>query len=168
MIFYEKALEYSGAFVIFGGNFKRKLKMRNILIFLVIAVLSGCAPKLIPTDRKIYTSTFDFRKYTKDGFFISSTPYIGNFDPIGELQIHVNPAKKVESVKGTTTTVKAYVEENINLEELLDFVVAEAKQMGADGLVNLSVERITEKLGTASQSYTETTHILKGFAIKRK
>jgi hypothetical protein len=114
---------------------------------------------------------FDFREHAKNGFFISSTPYIGNFDPVGEITVHVIPAQNADKVTSAVDgmPVIKYAEEEINYQELLDIIVDKAKSVEADALVNLNFskekgQRITE----GKTTYIATVHILKGFAIKRR
>ena len=47
----------------------------------------------------------DFQPYTESGFFISPNPYTGQFSPIGEINITVQPAlqPRARIIKGTGT-----------------------------------------------------------------
>jgi uncharacterized protein YbjQ (UPF0145 family) len=144
--------------------------MKKIIVFILVSIfVFGCAPK--PTKRVVKTYVFDFREYSNSGFFISSTPYIGMFDPIGEIVIHVYPAKDVTTInperfEGDNTVV---VEETISPNELLDILVKEAKVLGADGIVNMSISDETHNyVHNGNVKTIFWRYRLSGFAIKRK
>ena len=149
--------------------------MKRVVFSTVIAVVSffsACSPKL--TKRETYPYVFDFREYTQSGFFLSPSPYVGTFDPVGEIIIYVLPAKvknteihdyeigtlfgKPKAGSEFKTTI---ISEKISKDELLTILVEEAKSLGADGIVNLSISDGTRII--EGKSY----YILSGFAIKR-
>ncbi len=138
--------------------------MKNTLLILLVALLAGgCSPKIpLPKERIVDTYVFDLRKYTQEGFFICSTPYAGTFDPVAELTIQVVPAVNYEKTKYIGDPY-IKITEIITADELLKTIVGEAKKLGADALVNLSIKPVYEP-GTKDVNHYE----LSGFAIKRK
>lgn len=163
--------------------------MKNLIILSLSSFLCfGCSTKLIPTERKVYTYVFDFRDYNKEGFFISTTPYIGLYDPLGEINIHVYPAKEVVEKGGVFTEIEIgvlfgkpqkqdvyepktekLITEIISTDELLRIIVDEAKKLGADGLVNASIKDESYSYFVDGNIRTEFLYYkLSGLAIKRK
>jgi len=159
--------------------------MKKIIVLTFTFLLCfGCSPK-IPTTREVITHLFDFRKYSEAGFFISRTPYIGLFDPIGEMVVYVIPARNIEAeinefeigvLFGQPRTgqesITVLAIENITREELLYIFVNEAKALGADGIVDILIGNETRIIrtvpGTIWRRETVVFYILSGFAIKRK
>ena len=155
--------------------------MKNIIVLALFSLcFLGCSQK--PTKREVITYVFDFREHTKSGFFISPTPYIGLFDPVGEINIRVYPAKTVrndvseyevgvlfgKSRTGTESNT-TYITEKITPDELLNILVDEAKALGADGIVNVSIRDETATRASGGKVITEFLYYkLSGFAIKRK
>ena len=138
--------------------------MKRIVIYITaIIILSGCSvqQEVKEVQRSIIVHFIDFQKYEAEGFFISSTPYIGNYKNIGELTIGITPAKgnyKVPTEQNPNWYMIVYKEENIDYNEVLAIAVKEAKAKGADALVNL---KITKEI-SGSDQYT-----ISGLCIKR-
>jgi uncharacterized protein YbjQ (UPF0145 family) len=129
------------------------MTMMKRIVFITIAciLLASCAPKLYPTDRTVHVGVIDLRKYTDDNFFISFTPYVGEFDPIGFLSVEIVPAQKITDAVVTEVeygfapmekTVKVLAEEEISYQELLDMLVGESKKLEANAVVNIKVEKM--------------------------
>jgi len=144
----------------------KKLVLYIVVTSTLVVSISSCSPRLSPTERVVISTVLDFRKYNAEGFFISSTPYMGLYDPLGQIRIGIIPAKTVKVTtidpvrnrysSATTTTTYEYENEEIVTDELLAIIVSEAKKLGADGVVNVTISR--------SESY----HYLTGLAIKRR
>jgi len=130
--------------------------------------VSSCSTprKLVPTQRVVDATVLDFRRYNEAGFFISSTPYVGLYDPLGQIEITVLPAKSVKTVSvepeknryssATARTEYVYENEEITTDELLDIIVGKAKELGANGIV--SVRRVER----------DSYYYISGLAILRK
>lgn len=120
--------------------------MKRLLIFAVVAIVaSSCS--VLTHQRYVSTMFLDFQPYTEAGFFISPNPYTGEFSPIGEISITIQPAlmPKTKVIRGTgdyTDGLYAQknnanvVQEDIPASELLDMAVREAKAKGANGISN--------------------------------
>ena len=146
--------------------------MKNLAFYavavstLAVFIPSCSTPKLSPTQRVVVTTVLDFRQYNEEGFFVSSTPYVGLYDPVGQITVAILPAKSVKMVsvepeknRYSSVTVRTeYVYENeiIATDELLEIIVSEAKKLGADGIVSVRLDE------------TGSYHYLTGLAIKRK
>ena len=147
--------------------------MKKLVFILLISIfLPSCAKKLYPVERKAVTAVIDFRKYNAEGFFISSTPYVGLYDPLGKINIAVFPAKKVKPASVLSMYTDVYEKEVISYNELLEILVNEAKKLGADGLVNMSIDEENYKYISDTKNGTIKTEFLyyslNGLAIKRK
>lgn len=154
------------------------MKNNVILLLAIAAFLTSCAPKLYPTERKVLVGGLDFRKYSAEGFFISSfASYTEEFVPMGELFIEVYPAQKV--VKTTFAANKhdpmdkgssfqELVDEEIPPQELLDILVKEAKKLDANAIINMKIYKKTEIINLGKTQKREQHFELSGFAIKRK
>jgi hypothetical protein len=111
----------------------------------------------------------DFQPYTEAGFFISPNPYTGQFSPVGEINIIVQPAlqRPAKQVKGSfgdsmyASTGAPVVQEEILSEELLEMAVNEAKAQGANGISNFKCLRVSDANPIEPYHYEIT-----GFAIK--
>lgn len=145
--------------------------MKRLLLFAVAAIVaSSCS--VMTHQRYVSTMFLDFQPYTESGFFISPNPYTGQFSPIGEINITVQPAlqPRARIIKGTGTytdglyTQKAntnLVQEDIPAEELIDLAVREAKAKGANGISNFKCARVM-----GADPIEPVLYEISGFAIK--
>lgn len=139
---------------------------------LLLFFLSSCAVRPAVVKQ---TSSFDFRKHTDQGFYLSESDQV-KFDYVQvasvnaifksgyELEMRDGKPVMVKDVDGNLShkVGKNYV--IANLQETLDMLCQEAKDKGANGIINLkfSPTTITTKMGT---SYTGFQ--VSGWAIKR-
>lgn len=136
---------------------------RIIVLFIVTIALVGCgAPQAIQqSEERVVVHFMDFEKYEKEGFFISSTPYMMEYRNIGEITIVITPQTgnfKVPSELNPNWYTIETKFETIDYGEVLDIAVNEAKAKGADALVNLRIEH----------SYTDRERYkITGLCIKR-
>lgn len=138
---------------------------RVILIFTATIALAGCsAPKRIPqtqeNPRIVVVDFLNFEKFEKEGFFISSTPYMKDYRNIGEISILITPKVgdyKVPSELNPNWHTIERRAETIDNDEVLDIAVQEAKKRGADALVNLKIKR----------DYNDRDIYVTGLCIKR-
>lgn len=117
-------------------------KFRLAVIATIVAtVFTACAT--IPYKETRYV--VDYRPYLAEGFKISPTDLIGSpYDYLAEIAIEVTPGtkevNKTYAVNGEVVTSTKY--DRGNTHGLLDNLVTCAKELGADGIVNLRSERI--------------------------
>lgn len=129
--------------------------MKKVLLTIfAVLILASCGVQ----QRVVSVSFVDYRKYESEGFFISPYAYTGKYESIGELNITVVPG--VENVReqdmlGVYSQVETYKEE-ISREELTDIAVSNAKEKGADAIVNFSVK------------FNGYLYEVSGYCIKRK
>lgn len=118
------------------------MKKYRLTAVAVIAafVLTACAT--IPYKETRYI--VDYRPYLAEGFKISPTDLIGcPYDYLAEIAIEVRPGTtKTYAVNGEVIASEKHDGGNTN-DLLKNFVIC-AKELGADGIVNLRSERIYE------------------------
>lgn len=129
-----------------------------------------CSCSVMTHQRYVSTMFLDFQPYTEAGFFISPNPYTGQFSPVGEINITVQPALQQPSrqIKGVYNDAvyapkngAGVVQEEIFSEELLEMAVKAAKEKGANGISNFKCLRVRD-LSELEPYHYEIT----GFAIK--
>jgi hypothetical protein len=121
---------------------------------LIVAVLLLCGSQafgqLVITQKKaepvekeknVSAAFLDFRPYTSSGFFISGGPYRGDFDPIGDIEIRVDP-KTVRNGDRRKASDPVYLVETVKHQELINLAVEYAKSVGADALVNFRITAV--------------------------
>lgn len=153
--------------------------MKKITFFIVLcACLSSCAT--IYTRETVQSTTFlDYRPYAEADIFLSPDPYPGEFEPVGELYIVVDPAVVKNTVAEDKFTDNIYAQNTtppvratrLAAEELLDIAVREAGLRGANGICNLSLEVQMvdypyKKTWKAVLFMPAERYIIRGFCIK--
>lgn len=142
--------------------------MKRLLLAIAVAVLAASCSTMNPTKRVVLTSFSDYRPYAEAGFLISPSSYTYAFESVGEIDIFITPAKvvvdKPSMYNGAVMKVLDY--EEIEYAEMVEMAVNQAKEKGADALVNFSISkgRTEAQPGIPSQPY----YHIKGFCIKRK
>ena len=98
----------------------------------------------------LIASFLDFRPYTSAGFFISPDAYTGEFEPLGQLYIEIYPeeieiseSKRLKYDEPHYMNGILYGFEYIKFAEILDKAVAKAMEMGADGIADLKIQKVT-------------------------
>ena len=148
-----------------------------ILLAVFSAMLCSCG--IMTRDRIVTPLFLDFRPYSSADFFLSPNPYNGDYEPVGELSITVDPAvtrydpsttnKYSDNIYATRPTVQ---EENIPASDLLEIAVAEALKMGANGISNLKIEISKDFYGYTKGSIKKAIEVnryhITGFCIVRK
>lgn len=138
-------------------------------------MLSSCAVVRKPTSLSI--TVINYSKYSDDGFFITESNSVSfDYKAIGSLISSYQSGfevKKNESV-GTPKKTKWYddpveVPKTTNVfigatpEKAVDELVRKAKEIGANGVINLKVDLVTSSpVGSPYYSYQAT-----GMAIKK-
>lgn len=146
------------------------------LIWILTALISMSSCAVLTRETTKTTVFLDYRPYTEAGFFLSPNSYTGEYQPIGDLYIIVDPAvipntnsnnsidgiyaQQIVPVKGT----------KMSSEELLEIAVKEAGLRGANGISNLSIEVTTEHFGYNKGKVSATIpvdrYIIRGLCIR--
>jgi hypothetical protein len=154
------------------------MKKLILIIPIFLILFNSCSPKMIPRQRIVSEYYFDYSNYAKEGFMISPDPYIGGYEPCGEIQITVYPAKIIKKGKdiynpsSNSYESKEYLtEESISAQELLNMIVKKSIEKGANALSNFKCILVKnsyyDKYTGRSIDYF-SHYELSGFAIKRK
>lgn len=143
--------------------------MKKIILLAAIAILTGCA-SLKPTERKVYTYLADYRAYSEAGFLITPQPYQGEYESLGEIDIHIIPAFEQAEEEFGYMGEKWYTFkfETISMDAIINTAVKQAVEMGADAIANFSITgKVIERVGSG-KTYEGIEYRVKGFCIKRK
>ena len=152
------------------------MRQTALLLFMAITMI-GCSV-LKPTPRQEAAYLVDFRPYSSADFFLSPDPYQGEFEPIGEIRVEVTPAL-IEPSKQSKFQDPIYAQKNgivpevVPMEDLLESVVGQALNFGANGIANLKVSTEVVSVVTHKGLFTVSTmdvtkYIITGFCIVRK
>ncbi|MEE4257305.1 MAG: hypothetical protein V2I47_09715, partial [Bacteroidales bacterium] len=117
--------------------------MRHVLfVICLIVVLGSCKPlTYIPS----YSEKFviDLTRYTDKQFLITPEVYTGDYESIGILAIAFYPtARRVKNSESASNNSDqfivqgSWVAEKVKAEEVVDILYEDAKNMGADAIMN--------------------------------
>ena len=145
------------------------MNMKKLLFVLASVLLLTSCGTVGPI-----VSYLDYSKYAQEDFFITPTPYYGDYTPCGEIFI-VMPAHQVVEDTDMKIDSRGYNQygnyvaggavryQKYTKEELIEQAVKSAKEKGADALVNFKcMVVISEKYNTVIR------YEISGFCIKRK
>jgi hypothetical protein len=151
--------------------------MKNLVFLLLVAVFSGCSiyPHILHEENYFVT---DLRKYSDEGFLISSGDYSGKYESKGFVEGFVFPEVKVKSRAGDQTSDK-YLEygywlvERITIDDLISKLKKHAKHIGADALIQVSITIANNPAIGQYEDYAylkvaSTGYRINALAIKRK
>lgn len=127
--------------------------MKRIIILLLALIFTSCSallPTYYPQKKQAYATFLDFRPYTSEGFFISPDPYTGEFEPLGQLYVEVFPEEKLISAEDRYKYDEThyygsdlYGFERLSYAEILSQAVVRAVSMGANGIADLKISKVT-------------------------
>ena len=156
--------------------------MRNNRVLLKIIVLtlmfSSCAelPIIFRIEPEEYLFGIDFRKYSEEGFLFTPEKYTGEYMSIGLIDYRVLPgadyvfSQTLSNVsKGTPSYANQYTwqQETIKISQVMDSIYIITKSMGADALVNFSLDVESKDHTGIKNPTTIKGYRITGFAIKR-
>ncbi|MGB0431883.1 MAG: hypothetical protein ACPGLV_15520 [Bacteroidia bacterium] len=140
---------------------------------ILLALTTSCATTMEQWQTQYLESNIDFSKYAADDFLITPFEYNGKYESVGFIQIIARP--KIDLVSHTTRPNvefgekviydggNYYVARAVSLENAIEKAYQEAKEMGANAIVNLKIESIELNNGIHKLDGLKIT----GFAIKR-
>ena len=150
-------------------------------ILLALLCIIACSCGVVTRTRSVTSLFLDYRPYTSADFFLSPNAYTGDFEPVGELNIIVDPAVveiRYSSANKFSDNIYSnaprtpVTQELIPESELLEIAVGEAIKKGANGISNLKIEVSTEFYGYTKGSVKKVIDVYKyhitGFCIIRK
>lgn len=111
---------------------------------------SALLPIYYPQQKQVFTTFLDYRPYISEGFYISPDSYNGEFEPIGQIFMTILPQEKLISSDDRHNYdnvhyygSEVYGFERISYAELLNQAVVRAISMGANGIVDLKINKTT-------------------------
>lgn len=143
---------------------------KTLILFITLFLFVGCSA-IKEMDRLVLYYSFDFTKYTSEGFLFTPLEYNGDYESIGVIQTIIYPAvtKKATltqrySADERPIMMENYFIENISPQEAIDELYKKAKTMGADAIINFTLSETFYMNGTMRVPGIS----VRGFAIKRK
>jgi len=148
------------------------------LLFVFILGLSSCYYNPSPSY-KLYSNAIDLKKYSQEGFFISTGEYYKEYDPVGMVEAnsqsgYVKVEKKGKKVRTgdddvyfsakANPSASGYSYKDSNVEEAIQELVKQAKSLGADGVIQLKFSLSFLVITGRNHPYVYVS----GMAIKRK
>lgn len=118
--------------------------MKKLFLVLVsLCFLASCVQTYtVPRESNI--SVIDLSKYSENGFFISETPFYGNYMPVSMFKLEIIPESEMastytQSTSGNMVSQSSYHSSNevITYQELIDSVYSAGVRCSANGAVNL-------------------------------
>lgn len=146
--------------------------MKKLLILSVICLsLGGC--KVYEPKFDLETYYLDYRPFTSDGFFITESNSVSfEYTSVGSILVESTSGytkektKKVENndIYGDGTYEDSkYIYRDASLYDCLEDAILQAKQLGADGIINLEMKPINK----LKKGYYADGYYITGMAIKR-
>lgn len=141
--------------------------MKKIFLILISLCLLESCVQTYTVQRESNISVFDLSKYSENGFFISETPFFGNYVPISIFRLEIIPESQMASTYTTDQTghleqYGSYYSSNevITYGELIDSVYSAGIRCNANGAVNLKFSE--SKVSDGRKSY-----VAEGLFIKK-
>jgi len=155
--------------------------MKKSTFFLaIIFLMASCITELKIISPQSYLSQINFRKYTDAGFLITPEKYAGEYLSIGIVDYVKKPgahygivSRKPDPRYGGTDS-QMYINEKqwtvhvVSLDEAIDELYNECVALGADALINFTVELTEDNYNNISNPVQIVGYRITGFAIKRK
>ena len=148
----------------------------SALVVIIGISLCSCAPTYL-TRYSEATYFADYRPYTEAGFTISPTSSGFTYESIGEIQMIFSPGYKDAQTQDSTTSTVSTTGSHTNLympdvEEMMNKIVRQAQELGANALLNFKIEAravtISATNGIATTTVPSVEYTLSGFAVKLK
>lgn len=141
--------------------------MKKLVFVLISICCLACSVQTYTVQKESNISVIDLSKYSENGFFISETPFYGNYMPVSMFKLEIIPESEMastytQSTSGNIVSQSSYHSSNevITYQELIDSVYASGLRCNANGAVNL---RFTEsKVNDGRKSY-----VVEGLFIKK-
>ena len=150
--------------------------VRLLLTLPVALLLTSCFTGLsvLPSiPREEVLSTVDFTKYAEEGFLVSAESLVDPYEPIGMMKYTTIPSAeyrqrvRVQTADGYTKEVHKWVIETIDYQEQLDRMVAEAKAMGADAIIDVKIYPTQRLYSGIKNPVNLEGYEISGYAVKR-
>ena len=140
-------------------------------LVLVVTLVAACSGGPEVYEKSMEVAGYDFTEYTEQGFLITPESYQGEYQSIGVLSVTVWPRIEQKPVEDTLAQPGPdnpaqvwLVTEDVDPQEVIDSLYAEAQSMGADAVMNFRTEPVKEDLDNGP---TRSGVRARGYAIDR-
>lgn len=137
-----------------------------ILLALALAAGTGCGPKISRHPQIRSVAVVDFRGLSADGFLISPDPYVGEHQPLGLVFATLQGAAE-ESGADSHGAYSHWHGYDVSVDSAVGLAKARSRELGADGLTNISIEATPRTVGYGGYTITVSGWRVTGLAIKR-
>lgn len=145
-------------------------KIYLFFICMLIIIFTSCN---VYDPYIISNHTIDFSSYSKEGFFITESNSVSfEYEPIGSIITEVYSGYNAEEIKikeeneiygEITKTIKKGVYVKASPDDAIYFLIEQAKELGANGIINLKIQPVSSK-----NEYKIIGYYVTGMAIKKK
>lgn len=151
------------------------MKRKFMIAITIILMIAGCkSTKEITIPAYEELLGIDFRPYAEKGFLITPLSYGGKYTTISLIDFKIMPQAnlKVEekadkSDQSTTTSVLEWHADTIGIDAALMHIYEHCIDMGADGLIDFSIEEVSDSYPSFPTVIVKGKRIT-GLAIKRE
>jgi hypothetical protein len=151
------------------------MKRKFLIAITVILMIAGCKSTneiTIPAYEELIG--IDFRPYAEKGFLITPLSYGGKYTTISLIDFKIMPQailkvseKADKSDQSSTPTVLDWRADTIGIHAALMEIYEHCIEMGADGLIDFSIEEVSDTYPSYPTVIVKGKRIT-GLAIKRE
>ena len=160
-------------------NMKRALMLTSISLISIL-MISSCAT-FQPDFYENTPYNIDLSKYQKEGLFITTGDFYSKYDPVsiltescynGYISKQSTRKRQAENQtdndsvysEGSSFNLKDFEYKNCLISDLLDYLFESAKEMGANGIINLEIKSVVRT--SPDSEKTQDGALVTGLAIK--
>jgi hypothetical protein len=149
--------------------------MKKLILPLLAAItIAGCASQVKLVETTVNFNLTDFREYSERGFLVTPEAPVGDYDPVGFVEVIVNQGAVLanqyagKGLDGEKMYRSVWVHEKIFFKTAIDSLVSYSESIGADALTHFKTEATyrTPDLGPIDPTLLELK--VSAFAISRK
>ena len=144
--------------------------MKKLLLITLVAALSSCSTAKYAMT--VGANVLDYSKYSESGFFITESNALSKeYTPVASIMFEyrsgyevLKPEEKITDKRGYVYTTKAAVYgsyKKVSQEDAIDAMVVMAKEIGANGIINLKLTVLGSSIGRNDSGFS-----VSGMAIK--
>ncbi len=152
------------------------MKTSVLLIVASVVLLLGCSGGVSFVPKSLTVGLFNFTPYSEKGFLFTPHSYSGDYESIGLVSVMISPSARLNKIAtsnknadGKTIFDKSWSIDRIDVNEALDSLYHLAAALGADAIVDLQINEISQSynMNNLEPQVTIYGYKIDGFAIKR-
>jgi hypothetical protein len=141
--------------------------MRLVLLIALGVCTTACFPTATFVKRTESLGVIDFRGLSADGFFISPNPYSGPHSSLGLIFVTAQAGGSLVE-RSDDQPYRHWRAEQLGPDSVMAIAKQRAITMGADGLVNVTIEAAPREIGGGAYPAIQASGWrVSGLAIKR-